>query len=488
MMNKSLGLYQGDTMKMQRTICRIADSITSEIGRFRSHSLQAIIAIFLLLTSSIVCVAQDAGNGQATQSKILPYSWVDADNGYHVLRMTSDPESRALDSRRNAFTPDGKDMIYLSKNGIAVLNLSTRKIKYVVTGRIASLAVGTKSRRVFFSRGTDIYLYVVDLDTGAITKLADLPIRAEVMSVNSDETLIVGKNIKPGDNSYQDFRLKASQEADKEIETNSGLKISADDLKERAMKLRAAAQIPEEVFTVDLHTGHVNTIMKTTDWIGYAQFSPTDPTLIMYAHEGMYYETNRIWTIRSDGSQNQLIHQRTDKEESATREFWSQDGKTIWYEWQKPRGKSYALVGYDVATGKRRLFKMDKEEASISYNAASGDAFFVGSGHHASSAREGTNRGGKQSIEILYPVFLDKNTQADPQLSSLFNFNDEMTQTYPDAKYVGWFRRVTIASMSKSDYTKLEPNIRISPDNKYVIFTSNILGPTYVFAVELNAQ
>jgi len=42
--------------------------------------------------------------------------------------------------------------------------------------------------------------------------------------------------------------------------------------------------------------------------------------------------------------------------------------------------------------------------------------------------------------------------------------------------------------MFKNDYTKLEPNIRFSPNNKLVIFTSNMLGPTYIFAVELGAN
>jgi oligogalacturonide lyase len=32
---------------------------------------------------------------------------------------------------------------------------------------------------------------------------------------------------------------------------------------------------------------------------------------------------------------------------------------------------------------------------------------------------------------------------------------------------------------------KLEPNERFSPDDKLVFFTSNMFGPSYVFAVEV---
>jgi oligogalacturonide lyase len=483
---------------MQKMNCRLIASRGFSVENLYVNGLYAVIAICLLLASPAVFMGQTPSDDQSSEKTIIPSSWTDADNGYQVIRLTNDPGSKALDSPRSAFTPDGKDMIYRTKNGIGVLNLATLKTRIIARGSIESLAVGTRTRRVFFTRGANIkldtvdILYAVNIDTGVTTKLANLPLRANVMSVNSDETLLVGDNIEGDGTSYQSFHQQASTEVKKEQEADPNVKITGDDLKERAMKMRAAANVPEDLFTVDLQTGKVNTILSATDWIGYAQFSPTDPALIMYTHEGMYYESDRIWTIRSDGSQNQLIHQRTNKEESATREFWSQDGKTIWYEWQKPRDKEFAMVGYDVATGKRRLFKMDKDEVSISYNVAAGDAFFVGSGRHsggvhrASSAQEGAARNNKQSIEILYPVLVDKKIEADPEYHSLFNFDNEMAHTYSDAKYVGWFRRVTIANMLKNDYTKLEPNIRISPDNKYVIFTSNILGPTYIFAVELN--
>jgi oligogalacturonide lyase len=38
--------------------------------------------------------------------------------------------------------------------------------------------------------------------------------------------------------------------------------------------------------------------------------------------------------------------------------------------------------------------------------------------------------------------------------------------------------------MSKHNY-HLEPNVRFTPDKKWVIFRSNMFGPTYVFAVEV---
>ena len=41
-----------------------------------------------------------------------------------------------------------------------------------------------------------------------------------------------------------------------------------------------------------------------------------------------------------------------------------------------------------------------------------------------------------------------------------------------------------LVNMSKHNY-KLEPNVTFTPDAKWVVFRSNMFGPTYVFAVEV---
>jgi len=38
--------------------------------------------------------------------------------------------------------------------------------------------------------------------------------------------------------------------------------------------------------------------------------------------------------------------------------------------------------------------------------------------------------------------------------------------------------------MGKHDY-RLEPNVTFSPDMKWIVFRSNMLGPVHVFAVEI---
>ena len=57
----------------------------------------------------------------------------------------------------------------------------------------------------------------------------------------------------------------------------------------------------------------------------------------MFCHEGPWHLVDRIWTIRTDGSDLRLMHKRTMDMEIAGHEFFSADGKTIWYDLQTPQ-------------------------------------------------------------------------------------------------------------------------------------------------------
>ena len=48
----------------------------------------------------------------------------------------------------------------------------------------------------------------------------------------------------------------------------------------------------------------------------------------------------------------------------------------------------------------------------------------------------------------------------------------------------GVFRAERLVNMSKHDYS-LEPNVNFTPDGKWIVFRSNMFGPTHVLAVEV---
>ena len=49
---------------------------------------------------------------------------------------------------------------------------------------------------------------------------------------------------------------------------------------------------------------------------------------------------------------------------------------------------------------------------------------------------------------------------------------------------VGYFESERLVNLAKHNYT-LEPNVTFSPDMNWIVFRSNMLGPTHVFAVEV---
>ena len=48
----------------------------------------------------------------------------------------------------------------------------------------------------------------------------------------------------------------------------------------------------------------------------------------------------------------------------------------------------------------------------------------------------------------------------------------------------GRFKTEKLVNLAKHDYS-LEPNVTFTPDMKWVVFRSNMLGPTHVYAVEV---
>ena len=49
---------------------------------------------------------------------------------------------------------------------------------------------------------------------------------------------------------------------------------------------------------------------------------------------------------------------------------------------------------------------------------------------------------------------------------------------------IGYFKSERLVNLAKHNYS-LEPNVTFSPDMKWVVFRSNMLGATHVFAVEI---
>ena len=379
-------------------------------------------------------------------------------------------------------------MIFTKPDRIHVLDLATRRTRLLVPnpprletedpvaryrGNVHAIVVGHKTPSIFFSR-MDLTtklstLYKADIETGVVTKLVTLPEGANsVATINADETLAGGTmNDGPpvapeyGANRTSPTGTPATRQV---TGAQSGTLVQPEG-KGEMMERRLASRQPLILFTINLKTGKLTTLLHSTDWVNHLLFSPTDPTLLMYCHEGPWQKVDRIWTIRTDGSQNTLIHKRTFAQEIAGHEFWGIDGKTIWYDWQPIKGEDFYLAGYDVATHRRRAFHMNRDEWSIHFNVTADESLFTGDGGDPGQVAKAPDG---EYIELFHP-----------EMKKVDGINQ------PDFIQPGVFHAEHLVNMSKHNY-RLEPNVRFSPDQKMVIFTSNMFGPSYVFGVEVD--
>jgi oligogalacturonide lyase len=408
----------------------------------------------LAATLAIVRAQSPAGGGEP------PASWVDSDTGHRVIRLTREPGSASLYFNQNGYTPDGKRLVYTTPDGISVLDLATREARQVVKGPARLIDAGRKNNRVYYVREGAVYL--TDIDTGQSRRIADLPRRGSIATVNADETLLAGTYIEGDGRDYNNRRPAQPSAASQR--TAQGHSLDQPKNKGQMMEERWAARLPMGLFTVNIGTGEIRTIHKANDWLNHLLFSPADPALLMFCHEGPWHKVDRIWTIRTDGTQLKKIHTRTMAMEIFGHEFWSADGKTIWYDLQTPRGEDFWLAGYNVDSGERTWYHLQRDEWSIHFNASRDGKLFCGDGGDPGQVARARNG---QWIYLFRPELIENRGIKD------------MSFVQP-----GVLRAEKLVNMSKHGY-RLEPNVSFTPDGKWVVFRSNMFGPTYVFAVEV---
>jgi oligogalacturonide lyase len=390
----------------------------------------------------------------------VPTSRDAPDTRHTVIRLSEQPGSASLYFNESGYTPDGKRMIYTRPGGISLLDLTTLKAKQVVEGDVRAIGVGKKTPTVFYVKRGENALYSTQMDTGETRKIGELPRRGRISAINADETMAAGTYIEgEAGHDYNEPRPGATAAGPQ------GHSLETPPNKGKMMEERLAAKLPMAIFTMDLKTGETKPIIHSTDWLNHLLFSPTDPSLLMYCHEGPWQKVDRIWTIRTDGSQNTLVHKRTMASEIAGHEFWSADGKTIWYDLQVPKGQVFYVGGYQIETGERTWYHLERNEWSIHFNTSRDGALFCGDGGDPGQVAKAPDG---QWIYLFRPEMIQSGATDSPGLVR-----------------PGVFRAEKLVNMSKHNY-KLEPNVSFTPDRKMIVFRSNMFGDTYVFGVKLD--
>jgi oligogalacturonide lyase len=419
------------------------------------------IAVFLTLACLIFCF-------QVSAQTNSPVEWIDHDTGHRVVQLSTEPGSESLYFNLNPFTPDGKKMVISSPTGISLIDLQTHAVEKIASGRMRIIMVGHKTGWIYYvtrrieNGTTNRLICSIDPTTRDVREILTLPRGQEVSAVNADETMLAGTIIE---------RTDWGRDRNFFDETNQTSDIQSADIyrgrKGTMMEERLAKHYPMRIFFYNIATGKTKMCKESTDWLNHLQFSPTEPHLLMFCHEGPWHKVDRIWTIRIDGSGLKLVHKRTMVMEIAGHEFFSADGKTLWYDLQTPRGEDFWVAGYNVETGNRTWYHLKRDEWSVHFNISPDNQLFCGDGGDEEMVAHAAN--GKW-LYLFHPQLITDRSAGDIDTKNLIQ--------------AGVFHSEKLVNMSKHDYA-LEPNAMFSPDMKWLIFRSNMSGANQAYAVEL---
>jgi oligogalacturonide lyase len=435
-----------------------------------------------------------------------PTDWIDPDTGHRVVQLDAQAGSGTLYFHQDTYTPGGDKLIFNTPAGIAMVEVKSIGTPAgqaeVVVPDASAVNMSRRTREVYFTRGhrggrvpgdrdrptvapvgsgsgasgiplapsdaarsgfappPPTPLLAANLDTKAVREVPNATSRNS--TVNADETFAVttvnaedptGKTPKPVERPHvpqMERMFPGKKPAD----------LTPDQLyaaqKEDGLSRRVFNPDSMAFVFTNLKTGAQQTVGYQYAWLNHMQFNPVDPTLLLYCHEGTWHEVDRVWTIRTDGSEQVLRHRRTMDMEIAGHEFWSHDGRTIWFDLQTPRSQDFWIGGVNLDTGKETRYHLERDWWSVHYNVSWDGRLFGGDGG--------------DSTQVAFAK--------DGMWINLFT-------PQPDGSVV----REKLVNMAKHNYVTgkggVEPNLSITPDDKWVVFTGNFFGPRHVYAVEI---
>jgi oligogalacturonide lyase len=410
------------------------------------------LTLFVALTLTLRALAQTP-----------PVDWIDPATGHRIIRLSGDEGGSSLYFHQNAYTPKGDKLVFDSRAGIIAVDLTTLGSEPVkrelVVPEARAVSTAWRTPDVYYRKPGA--LYATNLETRHSRKVAEG--RATV--VNADETLVIGVEHDP------DAPAKVN-------ELGIPMLVTADLVSrdEPPGRLRPGGRSLAIVVT-DLKSGEWKKIHYSTEWLNHLQASPADPNWLLFCHEGAWHQVDRIWTIRTDGADLNLMHRRTMRYEIAGHEFFSYDGRWVWYDLQRPRSGEFWLAGANLETGDRIRYPIAREHWSVHYNISRDGKLFAGDG------------GGPGSVANQTPLPERKPLNPPGNGQWIYLFTPSATPLASidvdgEPIQVGELAVEKLMDLSKHDYD-LEPNVTITPDNRWVVFRSNMHGRTHVYAVEI---
>ena len=398
----------------------------------KRHMLKQIGIMAVTLISS--AVALNAQPVMETGGQKMPDEWTDQDTHHQVVRLIKGGGRHgSFYFHNNPFV--GDKMVYYGEDKHGGWQLFTVSLKTHEVTQLTNHAtkmhgeiVSAKTNTVFYQCSDSVFATDLNTKKERLVYVFPADFKGDITTVNADGTLLGGAR---------------ATDAEKEISR-------ANPEKHDFFNKIFQARLPRTLFTIKVKNGELQKLFTDSAWLNHVQFSPADPALLMFCHEGQWHMVDRIWTINVHSRQVKLIHKRTMDMEIAGHEWFSPDGKKIWYDLQLPRGKTFFVGGTDVSTGAEVKYALQRNEWSVHYTISPDQKLFAGDGGDPGSVAK----------------------SPDGQWINLFT---------PDGDH---FKAERLVNMKHHHY-KLEPNVHFSPDGKWVIFRANFEGTEDVYAVEI---
>ncbi len=394
-------------------------------------------------------------NGQiimSTGGKSMPGSWIDSATGHVVKRLTNRVgDNMSFYFHNNPFV--GNEMIFYgtdqlpahqqktaikqetyninSKNKqLYKVDLSSNNIEQLTTQTVPMNGeiVGRKRKEIFYQIKDSIFSTHVETKKTTLIYVFPTHFKGNITCLNADEKLLGG--VWSGDSEKELFKKYPN--------------------KSSYFDIIYEAHLPRTLFTIDIKTGQLQKIFTDSAWLNHVQFSPNDPKLMMFCHEGPWHKVDRIWTIDIEKQVPIKMHTRTMDMEIAGHEWFSKEGNMVWYDLQQPRSKTFFIAGVSLKTGERKKYSIERNEWSIHFNANKDQSAFCGDGGNTGQVARASDG---QWIYLFKPE------------------GDKM-------------KSEKLVEMKHHNY-KLEPNVHFSPDGEWVIFRANFEGSTQVYAVSV---
>jgi oligogalacturonide lyase len=393
-------------------------------------------------------------NGQTkieTGGKKMPNEWIDGSTGHKIIKLTRrEGNNMSFYFHNNPFVGSkmvfyGTDYLNTAQNdsvkqetgniaagnkqlySVDLKTLKVEQLSYQANAMNGEI-VAEKNKLVYYQVKDSVFSTHIETKQTKLVYVFPADFKANITTINADETLLAGA---------------WSSDAEKEIfRQNPG--------KSSYFNLIYEAKLPRTLFTINVKTGQLIKLFSDSAWLNHVQFSNTDPKLLMFCHEGPWHKVDRIWTINIDSKEVKLMHKRTMDMEIAGHEWFSPDGRIIWFDLQQPRSVTFYVAGVDVKTGVEKKYSVTRDEWSIHFNTSPDQKLFCGDG-------------------------------GDPGQVAKANDGRWIYLFTPDGDK---FKSKKLVNMKNHNY-KLEPNVHFSPDGKWVIFRANFEGNTDVYAVEL---